>query len=65
MARVASKGKAAKKVARLYHFEPTTVQQIEFLGTLFGSKEKGVAAAVNMAASVLQGEKSELQISIK
>jgi hypothetical protein len=55
----------AKKVARLYHFEPQTVDQIEFLGQLFGGKEKGIAAAVDMAASVLKGEKSELQISIK
>ena len=54
-----------KKVARLYHFEPQTVQQIEFLGTLFGGKEKGIAAAVSMAADVLQGRESQLQITIK
>ena len=54
-----------RKVARLYHFEPRTVEQIEFLGSLFGGKEKGIAAAVDMAANVLTGEKSELQISIK
>jgi hypothetical protein len=56
---------SAKKVARLYHFEPQTVGQIEFLGQLFGGKEKGIAAAVDMTARVLKGEKSELQISIK
>lgn len=53
------------RVARLYHFEPGTVAQIEFLGRLFGGKERGIAAAVAMAASVLNGEESELQISIK
>ena len=54
-----------QKVARLYHFERQTVEQIEFLGNLFGGKEKGIAAAVDIAASVLKGEKSHLQISIK
>ena len=54
-----------KKVARLYHFGPRTVEQIEFLSHLFGGKEKGIAAAVDMAARVLKGEPSELQISIK
>jgi len=54
-----------KKVARLYHFERQTVEQIEFLGNLFGGKEKGIAAAVNIASSVLRGEKADLQISIK
>ena len=56
---------AEKKVARLYHFGPKTVAQIEFLSQLFGGKEKGIAAAVDMAANVLKGESSELQISIK
>ncbi|HWH41530.1 MAG TPA: hypothetical protein VNU21_16910 [Usitatibacter sp.] len=56
---------AEKKVARLYHFGPKTVAQIEFLSHLFGGKEKGIAAAVDMAANVLKGESSELQISIK
>ena len=28
-----------RKVARLYHFEPATVANIEFLATLFGGKE--------------------------
>jgi hypothetical protein len=61
-----SRSKAAeKKVARLYHFGPKTVAQIEFLSHLFGGKEKGIAAAVDMAANVLKGEPSELQISIK
>lgn len=57
--------KASRKVARLYHFEPQTVRQIEFLSTVFGGKEKGIAAAIDMASSVLKGEKSELQISIR
>ena len=69
MPRTATKGVRAKngmkKVARLYHFEERTVQQIEFLSTLFGGKEKGIAAAVDMAANVLSGENAELQISIK
>ena len=56
---------AEKKVARLYHFGPKTVAQIEFLSQLFGGKEKGIAAAVDMAANVLKGESSDLQISIK
>jgi hypothetical protein len=56
---------ADRKVARLYHFGPKTVEQIEFLSQLFGGKEKGIAAAVDMAANVLKGEASELQISIK
>jgi hypothetical protein len=61
-----SRSKASeKKVARLYHFGPKTVAQIEFLSHLFGGKEKGIAAAVDMAANVLKGEPSELQISIK
>jgi hypothetical protein len=61
------RGNAAlsSKVARLYHFDPRTVAQIEFLGSLFGGKEKGIAAAVDMAANVLNGKQSELQISIK
>ena len=54
-----------RKVARLYHFEPATVANIEFLATLFGGKEKGIAAAVEIAAKTLKGEKSELQISLK
>jgi hypothetical protein len=54
-----------RKVARLYHFEPTTVANIEFLATVFGGKEKGIAAAVEIAAKTLKGEKSELQISVK
>ena len=54
-----------QKVARLYHFEPQIVEQIELLGTLFGGKEKGIAAAVSMVAKVMQGQQSELQISIK
>jgi hypothetical protein len=54
-----------RKVARLYHFEPATVQNIEFLATLFGGKEKGIAAAVEIAAKTLKGEKSELLISLK
>jgi hypothetical protein len=54
-----------RKVARLYHFEPATVANIEFLATLFGGKEKGIAAAVEIAAKTLKGEKSELQISVK
>ena len=69
MPRAATKGVRTrgngKKVARLYHFEQRTVQQIEFLSTLFGGKEKGIAAAVDMAANVLSGENAELQISIK
>ncbi len=56
---------ARQRVARLYHFEPQTVQQIEFLSQVFGGKEKGIAAAVNIAASVLKGEQSDLSISIK
>ena len=56
---------AAQKVARLYHFETNTVQQIEFLGQIFGGKEKGIAAAVNIAARVLKGEQPDLQISVK
>jgi hypothetical protein len=56
---------AGRKVARLYHFEPATVENIEFLATLFGGKEKGIAAAVEIAAKTLNGEKSELQISLK
>jgi hypothetical protein len=54
-----------QKVARLYHFESNTVEQIEFLGQIFGGKEKGIAAAVNIAASVLKGEQTDLQISLK
>ncbi len=69
MAKAAAKRTATRssprKVARLYHFDLRTVEQIEFLGTVFGGKEKGIAAAVAMAADVLNGEKSELQISIK
>jgi hypothetical protein len=60
-----SSNAVAKKVARLYHFELKTVSQIEFLSELFGGKEKGIAAAIDMAANVLRGQKSELQISIK
>ena len=65
---VKSNGKSrtnGRKVARLYHFEPATVANIEFLATLFGGKEKGIAAAVEIAAKTLKGEKSELQISVK
>jgi hypothetical protein len=56
---------SGRKVARLYHFEPATIQNIEFLATLFGGKEKGIAAAVEIAASTLKGEKAELQITLK
>jgi hypothetical protein len=65
---VKSNGKSrstGRKVARLYHFEPATVANIEFLATLFGGKEKGIAAAVEIAAKTLKGEKSELLISLK
>ena len=54
-----------KKVARLYHFEPQVVEHIEFLSTLFGGKEKGIAAAVTMTASVLRGEHADLRLSVK
>ena len=56
---------ATKKVARLYHFEPQVVEHIEFLSTLFGGKEKGIAAAVTMTASVLRGEHADLRLSVK
>lgn len=60
-----SRTTGGRKVARLYHFEPATVANIEFLATLFGGKEKGIAAAVEIAAKTLKGEKSELLISLK
>lgn len=61
-----SKRRAAPgKVARLYHFDAETVARIEFLAQVFGGKEKGIAAAVAMAAGVLKGEHAELRISIK
>jgi len=50
---------------RLHHFERQTVEQIEFLGNLFGGKEKGIAAAADIASNVLKGGKADLQISIK
>ena len=56
---------AKQKLARLYHFDPQTIEQIEFLADVFGGKEKGIAAAVDMAANVLQGTQAELRISIK
>jgi hypothetical protein len=61
-----SKRRAAPgKVARLYHFDAETVGQIEFLAQVFGGKEKGIAAAVGIAARVLKGEQPDLCISIK
>lgn len=61
-----SKRRAAPgKVARLYHFDAETVAKIEFLAQVFGGKEKGIAAAVSIAARVLKGEPSDLQISVK
>ncbi len=60
-----SRKRAAKKVARLYHFGPDTVEHIEFLGQVFGGKEKGIAAAVAIAASILKGEQAEVQITVK
>ena len=63
--RKAGRRAVPQRVARLYHFERQTVEQIEFLSTVFGGKEKGIAAAVNIASSVLRGEKADLQISIK
>jgi len=70
MRKVASASKTSRrgngrKVARLYHFETSTVRQIEFLGLIFGGKEKGIAAAVDIAASVLKGEQPDLRISLK
>lgn len=62
---VPRKSTGGKRVARLYHFEPATVEQIEVLGKIFGGKEKGIAAAIDMAANVLQGGKSQLRISHK
>jgi hypothetical protein len=66
--RAASNGKSkagGRKVARLYHFQPQTIRNIEFLATVFGGKEKGIAAAIEIAASALKGEGSELQIVLK
>jgi hypothetical protein len=54
-----------QKVARLYHFESQTIEHIEFLAGVFGGKEKGIAAAIEIAASALRGEGSELQITLK
>jgi hypothetical protein len=54
-----------QKVARLYHFQPHTIEHIEFLAGVFGGKEKGIAAAIEIAASALKGEPSELQIVLK
>jgi hypothetical protein len=70
MRKVASASKTSRRgngrrVARLYHFETSTVRQIEFLGLIFGGKEKGIAAAVDIAASVLKGEQPDLRISLK
>ena len=69
MAKASSVGKtkrrAVRKVARLYHFDADTVAHIEFLGQVFGGKEKGIAAAVSIAARVWKGEQSDLQISGK
>ena len=53
------------KVARLYHFEPETIQHIEYLSSVFGGKEKAIAAAVAIASRMLRGEDSELRISVK
>jgi len=53
------------KVPRLYHFDQKTVENIEFLATVFGGKEKGVAAAVQIAAAVLKGESAELRIGMR
>lgn len=57
--------KGPRKVARLYHFGPETVQQIEFLSTVFGGKERGIAAAVAMAATVLKGVSGDGELSIR
>jgi hypothetical protein len=53
------------KVARLYHFEPETIQHIEFLAHLFGGKEKAIAAAVEIASRMMRGQDSQLRISVK
>lgn len=69
MKKAASSGKqrktTAQKVARLYHFEPQTVQQIDFLSRVFGGKEKEIAAAVALAATLLRGEQAEFRLAIK
>jgi hypothetical protein len=65
-ASTSSKRRAAPgKVARLYHFDAKTIGQIEFLAEVFGGKEKGIAAAVSIAAQVLKGEQADLRITIK
>jgi hypothetical protein len=53
------------KVARLYHFEPATLRNIEYLSNVFGGKEKAVAAAIDIASRTLRGEDSELRITLK
>lgn len=63
--RKAKRHAAPAKVARLYHFESDTLEHIEYLGQVFGGKEKGIAAALAMAAQVLKGEHADLRIMPK
>jgi hypothetical protein len=63
--RKAKRRAAPGKVARLYHFDAQTVGEIEFLAQVFGGKEKGIAAAVAIAARVLKGEQADLHITVK
>lgn len=51
--------------ARLYHFDEATIGHIEHLGSVFGGKEKGIAAAVGIVSSLLRGETADLRISGK
>jgi hypothetical protein len=64
MKRNAKKRDGAKH-PRLYHFDDNTVAHIEHLGTVFGGKEKGIAAAVGIVSSLLRGETADLLISGK
>ena len=60
-----AKKRADARHARLYHFDEATIEHIEHLGSVFGGKEKGIAAAVDIVSSLLRGETADLRISGK
>lgn len=44
-----------KKLARLYHFDQSTIEDVDYLGKIFGTKERGIATAVTVLSNLLRG----------
>jgi hypothetical protein len=51
--------------ARLYHFTDDTIGHIDYLGTVYGGKEKGIAAALQIVSLMLRGEEQPQPIAIR